>query len=460
VTDFEPDTVEELAALVAHSTDIITVMDDEGTIRYQSPSVEDILGYGQREIAGDSAFEYVHPEERSMVWDLYRQMVDSPAETTEAVEFRFRHADGGWVWLESVGSNQQHSALDGYVVNSRDVSERLRMERRFRHFVRHSTDIINVIDESGTTRYVSPSVTRVLGYEPEEQVGVSPFDYVHPDDVDEVLAEFERGRSEPGYTTTVEYRFRHADGHWVWIESRGQSLPDAPMLEGSVVVNSRDVTDRRETEARLRRKNEQLEAVTSIVSHDLRNPLSVATGHLELAAEECDSDHLGKDADAHDRIRSFVEDLLTAAGEGVTLAAPTDLALPAVTGEAWGTVDTGKATLVCEADDRIVADRHRLAQLFENLYRNAVEHAGPAVNVTVDDLPDGFVVADDGPGIPVDDPERLFHFGVSGDGSGTGLGLYIVEQVASAHGWTVDVAEGTDGGTRFEITGVERPVER
>ncbi len=455
MTAFEPNTVAELEAMVEHSSDIITVMDAEGVIRYQSPAAENILGYGQAALVGDSAFEYVHPEDRERVWDLYREMVDSPESRTEAVEFRFRDAEGAWVWLESVGSNQEHTAIDGYVVNSRDVTRRRRIEERFRHFVRHSSDIINVIDEAGVTQYVSPSVERVLGYTPGQQTGVVGFDYIHPDDVDDVLAEFERGLSEPGYTTTVEYRFEHADGHWVWLESRGQSLPDDPILEGSFVVNSRDVSERRETEASLRRKNEQLEALTSVVSHDIRNPLSVAEGNLELAAQECESEHLERVAAAQDRMRSFVDDLVTMAGEAAEIGDTEAVALDAVARAAWETVATEAATLRSETEATLEADRHRLTQLLENLYRNAVEHAGESVTVTVGDRPEGFFVADDGPGIPPDQHEAVFDIGVADEDGGTGLGLYIVEEVATAHGWSVLVSESEAGGARFDFTGVE-----
>jgi PAS domain S-box-containing protein len=459
VKPFEPDTVAELSALIDHSTDIITVLDDEGAVLYQSPPARDILGWEQAELAGESAFEYVHPDDRNRVWDLFQEMVDSPTEQTQAVEFRFQHADGSWVWLESVGANHQHSAVDGYVINSRDVTQRRRLERRFRHFVRHSTDIINVIDEAGINRYVSPSVERVLGYTPAEQTGVSPFDYMHPDDVADVLAEFQRGLSEPGYTTTVEFRFEHADGHWVWLETRGQSLPDDPILEGSVVVNSRDVTERRETEATLRRKNEQLEAITSVVSHDLRSPLSVASGHLELAREDHGSEHLERVAAAHDRIESYIDDLLTAAGQGVDLGEKTAVALRPVSARAWESVATGAATLENEAERTVLADEHRLTQLLENLFRNAIDHAGSAPTVTVGDLPEGFFVADDGPGIPQADREAVFDVGRTDDDGGTGLGLYIVDAIATAHGWDLLLTESDTGGARFEFTHVTHPDE-
>ena len=103
-----------------------------------------------------------------------------------------------------------------------------------------------------------------------------------------------------------------------------------------------------------------------------------------------------------------------------------------------------------------MADPRRLVQLLENLFRNAVEHNGTDVQVIVGRLPhsNGFFVEDDGTGIPLDDRDRIFESGYSTNPDGTGFGLNIVEQIASAHGWDVDVASGSQGGARFEFTDV------
>ena len=98
----------------------------------------------------------------------------------------------------------------------------------------------------------------------------------------------------------------------------------------------------------------------------------------------------------------------------------------------------------------------RLEQLLENLFRNAVDHAGEDVTVTVGDLDDEFYVADDGPGISDDERDRVFEDGYSTVEEGAGLGLAIVAGIAEAHGWSVTVTESEDGGARFEVTGVER----
>ncbi|MEF8780017.1 MAG: ATP-binding protein [Haloferacaceae archaeon] len=208
----------------------------------------------------------------------------------------------------------------------------------------------------------------------------------------------------------------------------------------------------------LQRQNERLDEFASIVSHDLRNPLSVAGGRLELAREECDSDHLGDAAVAIDRSEALIEDLLTLAREGGRTDDPEPVALDAVVEGCWLNVETVGATVRVETARTIRADRSRLRRLFENLFRNAVEHAGEEVTVTVGNLPDGegFYVEDDGSGVPAAERDRVFETGYSTSRNGTGLGLAIVERIVEAHGWEIDVTAGDAGGARFEISSVER----
>ncbi|WP_255152489.1 hybrid sensor histidine kinase/response regulator [Halorarius halobius] len=212
----------------------------------------------------------------------------------------------------------------------------------------------------------------------------------------------------------------------------------------------------RERERELTRQNDRLAEFTSVVSHDLRNPLNVASGRLELAREECDSEHLDAVGRAHDRMEALVEDLLTLAREGGTITEVTEIDVATFAQSCWENVATGDATLVVDTDATIRGDGSRLKQLFENLVRNSVEHGGDDVTVTVGDCEDGFYVADDGPGIPPNERDQVFEAGYSTQPEGTGFGLSIVRQVAEAHGWSVRVTDGPDGGARFEITGVER----
>ncbi|WP_197424822.1 PAS domain S-box protein [Natronomonas sp. CBA1123] len=228
-----------------------------------------------------------------------------------------------------------------------------------------------------------------------------------------------------------------------------------------LVPEGRDITELKEREAELERKNEQLEEFASVVSHDLRNPLAVASGHLELALEEYDDDNLEYVKEAHDRMESLIDDLLALARQGTSVDERRVVDLEATVRRSWRTVETGDATLRVASNGSFEADPSRLGQLFENLFRNAVEYAGnaPTVTVGVLDDGDGFYVEDDGPGIPPERRDRVFEAGHTTSETGTGFGLRIVERIATAHGWTIVVTEGADGGARFEVTGVEMRVD-
>ena len=220
--------------------------------------------------------------------------------------------------------------------------------------------------------------------------------------------------------------------------------------------------------AEAERQRDRLEGFVQGVSHDLRNPLNVAQGRLEMARSEGDLEHVDAAASAVDRTLELITDLLTLAKQGEQPEGLEPVDLSALADECWANVATGEATLVVNSDRQILADRGRLKRLLENLFRNSVEHGGEDVSVAVGDispiytttragavLPSGFFVEDDGPGIPDDERDRVFEVGYTTDRNGTGFGLNIASEVASAHGWEIAVSEGPRGGARFEITGVE-----
>jgi PAS domain S-box-containing protein len=351
----------------------------------------------------------------------------------------------------------------GHLWTYRDVTEREVNHRtltRQEAFLRNSPDLFFVIDAHGEVTYQSHASEGILGYEIPDLRGEQPIEYVHPEDKAAVQADFERLLSEAGETITSEYRFRLPSGEYRWYENRAINRLDDPEVEGVLVVN-RDVTERKHRERELQRRNDRLAEFTSIVSHDLRNPLQVAAGRVELVADhdlpEPAAENLAAIDEAIDRMERLIDNLLTLAQEGDTISGTEAVALAELVDDCWSNVATEGAWLVVDTDATVRADRTRLRQLFENLFRNAVEHAGPEVTVTVGDLADGtgFYVADDGPGIPERERGHVFEFGYSTSESGTGFGLRIVEQVAEAHGWDLRVTESESGGARFEFSGVE-----
>ncbi len=317
----------------------------------------------------------------------------------------------------------------------------------------HSTNLLTVLDPSGIIKYESPSIERLYGYEQDALVGDQVADYFHPDDRDRVMQAFHRLTTSDEYTVeTVEYRHEQADGTYTWVESVGAANPTP---EGYYVINSRDISDRKAREQELESTNERLEQFADIVSHDLRNPLTVAQGHLELARDAAPSEHHDAVATALERMEGLIEDLLRLAKQGGTIEEFHTVDVAEIAEQSWQNVTTGDCELVTAIDRPIRADRFQMAQLLENLIRNAVEHGGETVTVGDLETDSGFYIEDDGPGIAESRREQVFQTGYSTADEGFGLGLSIVADIVAAHGWNITVTDGSDGGARFEITGVE-----
>ena len=218
-------------------------------------------------------------------------------------------------------------------------------------------------------------------------------------------------------------------------------------------------------------RNKRLDEFAAVVAHDLRNPLNVASGQVELARLDHDSEHLETAATAMDRMETLIDRTLTLARSGHVISDTEAVALPELVDSCWEAVPTADTRLENEVTAVIDADPDRLRHLFENLFRNAVEHGSTGNRTESDDalehgsagltlrvgeMPAGFYVADNGSGIPPEKRDAVLDDGYSTvDGEG-GLGLAIVQRIVEAHGWDIDVTESDGGGTRFEITGITK----
>jgi signal transduction histidine kinase len=180
--------------------------------------------------------------------------------------------------------------------------------------------------------------------------------------------------------------------------------------------------------------------------------LSVAEGRLQLAQETGDFEHLEAVAQAHNRMRNLIDELLRIA-RGEDMETET-VSLATVAEEAWSTVSAEGAALVVD-DVELLAHSTQLRRLFENLFWNALEH-GEANEIRVGPLrSDGFFVEDDGVGIPPGKRDEVVEAGYSTRAENPGYGLHIVDGIAELHGWKLAVTASDDGGARFEVTGVK-----
>ncbi|RDZ42424.1 histidine kinase [Haloferax sp. Atlit-10N] len=503
-------TNQRLETLLQNLPVILSAFDSEGVFTMSEGAGLESLGRDPGEVVGRSAFE------------LYD---DTPAATDaiarglsgEAVDTRIEYHGAVYdVWYRPVFDDDgEVSKLLGVAI---DVTNRARLEDGLRLLQAVTRDLI--LTES-VEEVAALAVEAVPELVPDAEAaiwladdgeGLSPAASTGDGFESAVRTETVPGGSESDAVTRVDSAA--VDDRLLPPESDAASALRVPLgshgllvvstdadafldvdvdlfeLFGSTVATALSGTVReqelRNREADLAAANERLDDFVSIVAHDLRNPLAVATGYLDLGIESGERAHLERAANAVERMSELVEEVLDLARQRTPVVDAKSVDLARVVDHAWRFVDTGDATLVRGELFVVEGDDGRLLRLFENLFRNAVEHGstdrrdspGDAVEhgstgsripsddavehaeppddplaVRVGALDDriGFYVEDNGGGIPEEIRERVFDHGYTTTPRGTGYGLAIVRDIADAHGWSVSLAESVEGGARFEF---------
>jgi len=448
---------ERLETMVEAMGDGVYVLGPEARVQEINGPLLEMLGYAREDIVGTPATTYFDEDGVERFEAEIRRLVSDPSGGVSTVEATLQHADGDETPVEVSLTVLQHDGeFRGTVGVVRDVTERRERERELEQFetlLGLMPDTVVVTDLEGRVTDLHGFVDW-SGYDYDDLVGEHVSIATTDDAVTRASETTKRLLESDGpEKDTFQLDVVTADGDVLPHESHVTLLPPGEdgEIPGTMSV-LRNIADRVEREEELERQNERLEDFAGIVSHDLRNPLNVATGRLELAREECESEHLAAVDRSLDRMTDLIEELLALARERDDVTDPDSVSLTEAVEAVRQTVDTGDATLAVAVSGRVVADESRLKQLLENLIRNAVDHGGADVTIRIGDLPNGFYVADDGPGIPASDRDQVFESGYSTDPQGTGFGLSIVREVADAHGWSVAVTASDDGGARFEVT--------
>jgi len=360
-----------------------------------------------------------------------------------------------------------NAALRHEIAERQRVEAALRREEEyFRALIEHALDIVGILNQDGTVRYFSPALTRVLGYQPVELIGMPLTTLVHPDDLRGIQNTLRHFLATPGAVTHLEYRALHKDCSFRTLEVMGNNLLLNPAVTG-VVFNARDITERQEA-ARLK------DDLISVVSHELRTPLTSLRGFTELLLTRT----LPPDKQQHFltilhdetvRLSHLINDFLDLqrmqAGRQVYQFAPTDLAM--VLREMVGvfTPESGAHAMRVEVSDTLPvvhADADRLRQVLANLLSNAIKFSPHGGEVVVGACPQGahvlVWVTDHGLGLPPEALPRLFskfyrveHHETRQIG-GTGLGLALVKEIVEAHSGSVWVESVLGQGSSFFFT--------
>jgi PAS domain S-box-containing protein len=441
----------------------VAYVDETPIVRGVNEAFEQRFGYDADTVVGDSLDAYIVPEAYRTEAEAINEHVRSGG-SLEARSVTRKTADGTREFL--LQNAVYDDGTGGFAIYT-DVTERRERRRtleRQRELFRRTQEIADVgawqYDVETGASILTDEALAIHGLDPSADLTPEQsLDFYHPADRPEIREAFERAQ-EAGESYDLECRLIDADGDERWVRTRGD-----PQLDGDSVTRVRgtiqDVTERTRRQRALRRQNERLDRFVDTVSHDLRSPLNVARGRLGEIGDDhpvvADTAAFAAVERAHERMASLLTDMRRLARGGAPVVDPEPVVLSAVARESWRVVETADADLTVAIDDEctIRADESRLKQVFENLFRNAVEHGAPDVTVRVESHEGGFAVEDDGTGIPATDQESVLEPGYTTAEAGTGFGLRIVEAAVEAHGWSLDVLAGNDGGARIEVHDVE-----
>jgi len=324
-----------------------------------------------------------------------------------------------------------------------------------------SSSFFIIVDSDGIIQKVSPSIEQVLGYEQKELVGKSINNCGHPDDIqclDEMIRQLNAGQAPP--TDAIKYRHKTLGGEYKWVSSVGSLVPTS---NEHYIINTTEILN----EGSSNNKAELVRSVddfATVVSHDLRNPLNVASGHVELLYSTLEEEnenvreHFERVMNAHKRMEDLIENLLNLAKSGQPIEDIQWVDLKELCEECRQNVSTINSEVNIEIDCEILADPSRLMQLIENLVVNSIKHGGDEVTVTIGetDSQAGFFIADDGEGISEQKRKQVFEKGFTCNSEGTGFGLAIVKEIVDAHNWRINIEDSQTGGAKFEISCVDQ----
>ncbi len=257
-------------SLIEHGSDLIVIIEADSSIRYQSLSFEHVLGYKPEELVGTSTLDLIHPDDLPSMSEKFADLLNHPGNIS-TVTMRVRHKNGSYYHFEATGQNLlDDTSVAGITVNLHNVTERnqaeeelQRKEEYYRSLIENSSNGIVIMNADGTTRYTSPSYDRMLGLDPGERIGALGFEFIHPDDLEQMALSFAQMIQGSNSNTYAEVRIKHKDGSWRYVEATATNLLDNPAVTG-IVGNFNDISERKAAEGELSSKMRELEKFNNV----------------------------------------------------------------------------------------------------------------------------------------------------------------------------------------------------
>lgn len=460
--------------------------DRNSELLQMSPACKSVYGYDAEEFFADPDlwFKVIVEEDKHLVTSRMPQL--AAGKTTDS-EYRIVHKDGSIRWLESkiTPTLDEHNKLvriDGinFDITTRKEAElaRIQADLKFRALIENSMDAITVTNGQLIFTFASPSMSVITGVSPDEFVGTSILEYIHPEDRTRMRNLLGLLLSEPCKAFLFQMRIKRSDGQWRWTEGYVSNLLDEPAVNG-YIANFRDVTERRQYEAaleasnaKLAKTNQELDRFVYGVSHDLRAPLASILGLIVLTQFETTDqgllENLAMMKQSVEKLDVFILDILDYARNARMEIKSRRIDFPEMLDQIRTDLKFINAggnsqfdiRIDIEDNDAFYSDRKRIHVILNNLISNAIRYSNPQaeepfveVKIYFDSCGAWLCVKDNGIGINEAHHEKIFDmfYRVSKRSNGSGLGLYLVKETVQTLNGTIEFSSEPNVGTQFLI---------
>jgi PAS domain S-box-containing protein len=470
----------DLQKIMNSSLDVICSINKDGQFVKVSAASQKVWGYSPKELIGRRPMEFVPEEYRDMTWKAVSNIIAGSGENY--FENKFIHRNGkvvSLIWSARWDEEEQTMfsvARDASALKEAEMVK-VQSQTRFEALVQKGADMVGIVDENANYLFVSPNIKNIVGFDPEFLMGKNALAFIHPDDVQRVLLEFEKVLTE-NEVKLAAFRYQNIVGEYRWIETVATNQLNNPAI-GGIVINSRDITERKKIETEreaiikeLTKSNADLKQFSFITSHNLRAPLSNLKGILNIIDyPNLNSFNLGmielikqSTSQLHQTIDDLTQILLIRNNVNVPVCS---LNLSKVYDDVYKTFSNALSD-VC---GRIVTDfkvptitfnKAYLQSILINLISNAIRYHSPErcllINITTFEDEAGniiFTFSDNGSGIDLRRYKdrvfglyQRFHSAVGGQG----LGLFIIKSQVTALGGKIDIDSELNKGTTFTMT--------
>ena len=452
--------------LLEHFSDLLSLHTPDGTVKYISPSVRQLLGYEPDQLIGKSFLNLFHPVDKELGLDAFKE------NDHDQITYRIRRKEGDYIWFDTIIRPMKEQSISNnelILCISRDITDRKLAEQAlkeskeiYRLLVEYSHDTIGIITTEGAFIYINETGKKLFGTTGKaEIIGKSIFDFIQPEDRSKIKEKIMSSNTYPSLNDFIETTIIRSDQERKQIDMK--IIPSIYKGRKTKQIIIRDITEQKKTEELLQ-QTEKLSVVGHLaagIAHEIRNPLTSIKGFTQLLKDDCNNHYLDVMLSELNRIEKIVSDLLILAKPQFEHFETTDLKKlleDVVTLLSTQAIMENIEIVLNFSDDEFTIDCEpdKLKQVFINIIKNAIEAMTKEGKILVETswLNHQKVrirVHDEGVGIPEERMPKLGEPFYSTKEKGTGLGLMICNKIIKNHHGTLTINSKVNEGTTVEI---------